>query len=366
MDATIGDYPEVLSSTIRLMRAGTRAVLVLGPPGVGKTAMRHEIQAALSYQHQFMIKLSHHDVPDVAGVPVPDHEVKRTTFYPSSDMLPPSDLEGGLLVTIDEVGDCNIAQQNLACQMVLENCIHSYTFPHDTKFLLTSNRVADRAGANRIVTKLGNRCAIMTLQPSVDSLFAYGAGHGWNPLLLAFLKMHGAERINPEDKREHPPTYLNSFDPTSPEQINLPTFASSRSHEEVSKYLNYVDTSEPTLDPVIIMRDTAAHVGTPVASKLSAFREVAIHMPDPTAIAKDPDMVPLPTKEEVMWSITLTLASRADKKNVEAFAKWLKKGPAEFYVLFGRLCFDTRYRETMPALNKVLQDPALKSILLAR
>ena len=89
-------------------------------------------------------------------------------------------------------------------------------------------------------------------------------------------------------------------------------------------------------------------------------------MPDPAAIARAPDAVPFPSKEEVLWSITLTLASRADKKNVEAFARWLKQGPAEFYVLFARLCFDTRYRESMPVLNKVLQDPMLKSILQAR
>jgi hypothetical protein len=99
---------------------------------------------------------------------------------------------------------------------------------------------------------------------------------------------------------------------------------------------------------------------------LSAFRKIAIHMPDPDAIAKNPDAVPLPTAEEVLWSLALTLVSRADKKNVENFARYLKRGPKEYFVLFGRQCFDVRYQQTMPVLNKVLQDPVLKSILLAR
>ena len=136
--------------------------------------------------------------------------------------------------------------------------------------------------------------------------------------------------------------------------------------EFTSKYLNYVDANEPNLDPVILMRDTATMVGTPTGSKLSAFRRIAIHMPDPNAIAKDPDAVPMPKEEEVLWSLALTLVSRADKKNVINFAKYLKRGPKEYFVLFGRQCFDIRYQQTMPVLNQVLQDPLLKSILLAR
>ena len=368
MDATICSYNEALQSAIRHFKSGRklRAVLIDGPPGVGKTEMRHEIAAALGYRHQFILKLSHHDVPDVAGVPVPLHEIKRTMFYPSADMLPPDDLDGPCLVTLDEAGDCNIAQQNLLCQIVLENQIHSYQFHADTKYLLTSNRVSDRSGSNRIVTKLGNRTAWMTLLPTVDGLFEFGAAHGWNPVLLAFLKMHGAERINPEDKREYAPTYLNSFDPMAPDQINKPIFASSRSYEFTSDYLNYVDANEPALEDIVLTRETAMLIGTAAGSKLSAFRKIAIHMPDPDAIAKNPDKVPLPQAEEVMWSLALTLVSRADKKNVENFASYLKRGPREYLVLFARLAFDTRYKETMPVLNRVLQDPALKSIMLAR
>ena len=56
-------------------------------------------------------------------------------------------------------------------------------------------------------------------------------------------------------------------------------------------------------------------------------------------------------------------ASESDRQN---FAKYLKRGPKEYFVLFGRQCFDVRYQHTMPVLNKVLQDPVLKSILLAR
>jgi hypothetical protein len=366
MDATICNYAEAFDSTVRLFKSGIDAVLIQGPPGVGKTAMKEPVREALGYQHGFMLKLSHHDVTDVAGIPVPLHDLKRSMFYPSSDMLPPSDLEGGLFMTLDEVGDCNISQQNLLCQFVFEGRVHSYTFPRPTKFLLTSNRVADRSGSNRIVTKLGNRCAVLTLLPTVDNLFSYGAANGWNPVLLAYLKMHGAERINPEDKREHAPTYLNSFDPMAPDQINNPIFASSRSYEFTSNYLNYVDVHEPGLDDVVLLRDAAMLIGTPAASKLSAFRKIAIHMPDPDAIAKNPDAVPLPTAEEVLWSLALTLVSRADKKNVENFARYLKRGPKEYFVLFGRQCFDVRYQQTMPVLNKVLQDPVLKSILLAR
>lgn len=361
-DASVMNYQAALAATCRLFNSGIDAVMLLGPPGTGKTAMRHEIATRCNLRNEFIIKLAHHEVTDVAGVPVARDDTRRTHFYPSADMLPPEDLTGGLLFTSDETGDLNISQQNLLCQMVFEKRLHNFEFPQRTKFFLTSNRVSDRSGANRIVTKLGNRVASITLAPTPDELVTYGAANGWNPMVLAFVKMRGGERINPSDNRENAPTYFNSFDPTDPAQMAVPQFASSRSYEFCSKYLNYVDEHEPGLDVGTMVGDMAAILGTPVASSLAAFRKIANTMPDPNAILAG-KLVPYPSKQEVLWALTLTLVSKVDKKSMKHLYAWLDRGPEEYLALAARILFDTKLGVLAgPDFNAMIQSPKLKAM----
>lgn len=372
-DATILSYNETVNAGIRILRSGknaiaagrqgVRAFFVLGPPGTGKTAMRDAIAQGLGLRHQFILTMSHFEVPDIAGVPVPMMDTRRTHFFASADMLPPEGLKGGLLVTLDEVGDYNIAQQNLTCQFIFTNRTHNYEFPPDTCYFLTSNRVSDRSGANRILTKLGNRGAMVTVNPQPDELFDYGAKHGWNPTVLAFIKMHGGEQINPSDKRGvNSPTYFNSFDPADQAQMAMPQFSSSRSLDFVSSYFNDLEVNEPGLGDGHVIGDVAAMIGTPVASKLVAFRKIAMTMPDPDAILKG-QKVPYPTKQEVLWALTLTLASKCKKADVKYLHAFLDKGPDEYLALAARLLFDTKVSELSgDEFHKLLQNPKLKQM----
>lgn len=361
-DASVMSYQATVNAGVRYFKSGIKAYLVDGPPGTGKTAMGPALARGIGVQHMFQIKLSHHEVPDIAGVPVPKEETQRTHFYASADMLPPDDLKGGCLVVLDEIGDCNIAQQNLACQMVFEGRIHNYVFPANTYFFLTSNRVQDRSGANRIVTKLGNRIASVTVRPTSEELFLYGAVNGWNPTVLAFIKMHGAELVNPSDKRENAPTYFNSFDPTDPAQMAKPQFSSSRSLEFTSRYCNYVDANEPGLEAGHVLGEIAGILGTPVASKFVAFRDVALTMPDPDAILAG-KKVPFPQEQKVLWALTLTLVSKVEKDSVKYMHAFLDQGPHEYLALAARIAFDTKVAELAgDALHKMLNSPKLKTM----
>lgn len=367
MDASVLSYQGLRRAIGQLFHAadnstqGVRAAMVDGPPGVGKTAMKQYIAQDLGLAHVFQLKLSHHDVTDVSGVPVPDMKQQRTFFYPSGDMLPDPNQKGGTLVVLDEIGDCNIAQQNLACQMVFEHRIHSYKFPERTFFLLTANRVGDRSGANRIVTKLGSRVAYFTLAPMADELFVYGAGQGWNPTLLAFLKMHGSEPINPA--KANGPTYFNSFDPDDPFQQVKPVFACSRTYEFASAYLNYVDEHSRETDASTVNSVLASLLGTAVSSKLASFRATASRMPDPDLILKSPDKVPFPEEEEVLWALTLTLTSKVQKNTVKQLHAFLKRGPAEYLALATRVLFDSRMSAVAgEQFNKLVTDPTIRGM----
>jgi len=368
-DASVMSFDATVAAAIRAFKSGMgkklRAVFIDGPPGVGKNATAPYIATGVGLKHIFMLKMAHHEVPDIAGVPVPREDTQRTHFYASADMLPPQEPNEPYLMVHDEATDCNVGQMNLMCQMVHENRIHNYIFHPNTCHLLLGNRVQDRSGANRIITKLGNRCAHYTMQPTVDELFQYGARHGWNPTLLAFIKMRGEERINPSDNKANSPTYFNSFDPTDPAQMAKPQFASSRSYEFVSDYLNYVDEHEPGLDSGTLSSEIAGMVGTPVALAISGFRSVAVTMPDPDAILAG-KRVAFPSKQEVMWALSLTLASKVKKENVKHMHAYLGQGPHEFLALAARIAFDTKVAALAGNdFNAMIGDPKIKAMFSA-
>lgn len=365
-DHSIMSYNAALDATVRLFKSGIRAVGWIGMPGTGKSFARKYIAERMGLAHSFMCKFSHHEVPEIAGLPVPDHATRLTHYYPSADMLPPSDLKGGTLWTHDEFTDQNVSQMNLTCQILYENGLHTYQCPEDTYHFLTGNRVSDRSGANRILTKLGNRGALITVVPTTDELFMYGALNGWNPVVLAFIKMHGNERINPSDNREYAPTYFNSFDPSDPMQMQKPQFSSSRSLEFLSQYCNYIDVHAPDLEDGVIISETAAIVGSPTGLKFTAFRKISGNMPDVEGILAG-RRVPQPQKQEVMWSLALTLASRADKKNVGNIYDYLDQGPEEFLAVAARIIYDSKMPGIVgPEMNRMIRSPKLKAMFTGK
>lgn len=369
MDATIVTYQQFLTAAPLVYASGMKAIYLDSQPGTGKTASGAYIQQKLGLKHRFIIKPGHHDPIDFQGLPVPDHTSKMSYFYPSGDLLPPPDLEGGCLVILDEMSDSPQMVQNLCCQWVYEDGLHSYRNPPNTVFLLTGNRVADRSGAQRVVTKLGNRVAWFTLAPTVDELFDYGVSQGWNPTVLAFLKLRGGDPINPNDRSKEGriiPTYFNSFDTSDPAQSIKPVFASSRSWEFTSNLMNYIDEKHPKIDDGTLLTMAASLVGTPVATALVPFRSEAQHMPDPAAILRG-DKVAFPKKQSVLWTLTISLVSRVTKDTWSNMDTWLKQGPAEFRILAVRMAFDTKAAKLIgPAFNATLQEPDVKQAITSK
>lgn len=370
MDATILGYRDTQAAVVDTFASGAvKANYVDGPPGIGKTAMGAYIREALGLEHSFIIKPGHHDPIDFQGVPVPDHTSRMTHFFPSGDLLPPPDLKGGCLMIWDEVSDSAQAIQNLICQAVFEGGLHGYVFPKDTYHFLTGNRVADKSGAQRVVTKLGNRVGWFTLEPQIDEVFDYGLNHGWEPSVLAFLKLRGGDPVNPNDRAKDGrriPTFFNSFDPVDAAQLVKPIFASSRSWEACSKLVAY-GTSKGMSDGALLTR-CAGLISTPVASAFVPFRTESSSMPDPLAILRG-DNVPVPSKQSVMWSLTITLVTKVTKETWKNMDTWLKKKgqSAEFRILAVRMAFDTKATKLMsPDFNATLMEPDIQEALSAR
>ena len=370
MDATVMSYKEVQSAATDLFASqAVKAVFVDGQPGVGKTAMGTYIQQALGLANRFIIKPGHHDPIDFQGVPVPDHASHMTYFFPSGDLLPPSNLEGGCLMIWDETSDCPQAVQNLICQAVFEGGLHGYRFPENTYHFLTGNRVSDKSGSQRVVT---NSVTESVGSPWSQPQMRYsttGCRQGGLPPVLAFLKLCGGDPVNPNDRAKDGrriPTFFNSFDPLDPSQLVKPIFATSRSWEAASKMVHYADANR--MDDGRLLSRLAGLISTPVAMKFVPFRSESIHMPDPDAILRG-DKIPAPTKQSILWPLTITLVTKVTKGTWKNMDNWLKQKAigAEFRILAIRMAFDTKAAKLIsPDFNATLQEADVKAAMTAR
>lgn len=371
MDFTVLNYKQCQAAVSDIFLSGAfRAAFVDGRPGCGKTAMGEYIQSTIGVLNRFIIKPGHHEPFDFHGLPVPNHTDRTTDFYPSSDLLPKPTLTGGCLMIWDEIGDAMVPIQNLVCQAIFEGGLHGYRFPENTYHFLTANRVSDRSGSNRIVTKLANRCARFTLEPEVDELFDFGIRNDWAPSVLAFLKLRGNDPVNPNDKKatstDYRATYFNSFDPNDPAQSVKSVFSSSRTWEAASKLVNWIDRSNRGISDPDLLSRVSSLLGSPVASAYVPFRSEVLHMPNPDDIAAG-KKVAYPKKTSMLWALTISLVSRATKTNFETIYEWLSKGEnKEFSILFVKQCFDNKAAQLIsPGFNKVLQDGDIRQALSA-
>jgi hypothetical protein len=369
MDATIVSCRELVAAGSDLYASGMLAVLVDGPPGIAKTTLSSSIQHALGIQNRFMIKPGHHESIEFNGVPVADLGKMKAHLLRISSLLPDPELKGGCMLVGDEIGDADKSVQNLWCQLVLEGGFHNYLLPEGTIHYMTTNRVADRSGANRIVTKLGNRVAWFTLKPTVQEVFEYGISKGWNPIVLAFLKLKGPNPINPNDRADaegYIPTYFNSFDTKDPAQMVKPIFASSRSIEFASNLMNYLDKHSPNISRGDLLTRVASLCGTPWATAFAPFRDEAMTMPDPDLILAGKKL-PYPKLQSIMWTLTISLVHRCTKHNWKHVDAFLKQGPAEYRMLAVRQAFDNRAAQLIgPDFNATLQEEDIQQALKAK
>lgn len=346
-----------------------RSIIIQSMPGTGKNAMMEKMREMLGVKHRFMIKPSHHEPYDFHGLAVPVDAMQKTVFYPSGTLLPDPKLEGGGMMVWDEFSDASTPIQNLLCQFALENGCQGYEFPPDWVHIFLGNSITHRSGAQRIITKLANRCAVIHMMPTLEELLKHAGRSGWASSVWSFLKTAGARPINPNDKTkseasEFNPTFMNSFDPTDPAQNLKPVFASSRSWEAVSDLIKYIDEEKRSMEDWELLPRVAALVGMQVASVFVPHRSEVSAGPDPDDIAAG-KKVAYPKKESVLWNLTQDLESRATKDNVGIIYDWLVgTGNREFSILFAIQCFHNKGKYLIgPAWAKIVGSEEFRQAL---
>lgn len=288
------------------------AVMLWGPPGIGKSAMIRQIAGEKNWGVVDLRMLLLNPV-DLRGIPVPDRERRRADWLPA-DFLPDIERDGpeGILL-LDEINAAPPAVQASAYQLLLDRKSGEYQLPHGWRIVAAGNRVTDRGVINRMPAPLANRMLHFELACEMSDWKTWALMNNIHPLVIAFLNFR--------------PELLYRFPEGAAE---IKAFPSPRSWEFASRLINLFDDWE-----MLFYAITSA-VGEGAAFEFIGFARQAEELPDPQAILEGRPFDP-PDRPDLLYAICSGLVNRLQSdprpERVGRFLDCLLKLPAEFQVM---------------------------------
>lgn len=219
---------------------------------------------------------------------------------------PPAELaklsEGDWLLIIDELPQAVPMMQNALAGLMLDRFVGDLRLSPGVRIVATGNRTEDKAGANRIVSQLGNRVAHLQLDVHLDDWCMWALQNDVDPLLVAFMRFR--------------PNFLHDF---NPDRLSN---ATPRSWEMVSR----------SVDFNLLPRDAALElvgglVSEGIGAEYVAYRDIASKMPNPDAVLMDPESAPVPNELGVLYALATALATRATAENFDRVMRYMERVP---------------------------------------
>jgi hypothetical protein len=287
-----------------------------GATGIGKST----VVADYAKDNELELKdvrASQLDPVDARGVPVPDHELKQTNWYPP-DFLPRS---GQGLLFLDELNRANQDTQSALYQLILERRIGDYILPNDWHIVAAGNREIDGCMVQPMSRALKNRFIHLEMESNYEDWHNWAHKNGLNERVIAFMKYRNdaldeataATRDDKGDKQE----ILR----------NANAFATPRSWEFASRILNAAMPTRTLGDCFSVL---SGAIGEPMATEFIAYCDIYLELQDLDAIVADPGSFRPVSDPNKLYAICTGLAARANKKTFSNIVSILEKVPPEY------------------------------------
>jgi len=163
-----------------------RSLMVLGPTGVGKSAVMHQI--ADSYKMPIIdVRLLLWSLTDLKGVPYPD-ESHRYTKWLINDVLPRAERDGSAgILLLEELNAAPKTVQAAAYQLTLDRRIGDYTLPDGWHIVATGNREQDNGVYTAPPAPLADRFEIHEVEVDFVTWRDHAIKSGYNPAIVGYL-----------------------------------------------------------------------------------------------------------------------------------------------------------------------------------
>lgn len=305
--------PSLIARTIseRFTNGVMRPVILEGAPGLGKTQIMKQIADQLGVEFQCL----HAPLmqPEDWGMPVVNATKDGIKFIVPTEKLPIEGSEfgdSGILV-IDELPQAENSIQKIVANLMQEREIHGKKLKPGWLIVATGNRSADRAGANRLLSHLRNRCTTIEFTPDLDDWCSWYMGtENFKPECLGFIRFRSGLLSAFDPQQEISPTPRGWTEGVFASLGNVP----SECEYEVFK----------------------GDVGEGAATEFMAYMKIFRNLPDIDTLLKNPLKANVPTEAAVLYALSSTLAHHANAKNFADVLAYTKRMPSEYLLIMVR------------------------------
>ena len=301
---------QVVDVATSILRKSPSAVpFFKGKPGMGKSdaclQVGHNLD--ISDDRILVVHVNNHDVVDFTGVPsVTDDGV--TIFNPTEMFYNFREGTGAGLIVLEELPQSSMHHQTWAAGFILERKTPTFKLDKDVRFIVTGNRVEDKAGAKQMLTHLSNRMYEFEMETSLDDWCGWAMEHNVDPLGIAFMRLR--------------PQLLNDFDPMR--SVNPTQRAWTQLFTEVPREL-------PT---DLYMYACEGKVGEGAAAEWVAARSLMSKMPSVDVIRLHPDKTEVPDEPAVKYAVATALSMTAEPVSFGRDMVYIARMPKEFQMVY--------------------------------
>lgn len=282
--------------------------MLSGSPGCGKSQVAYQI----ARKHKLKIidlRLSQCDPTDLLGFPniigKKAGYVPMETFPIEGDAIP----EGyvGWMLFLDEFNSASPAVQAAAYKLVLDRMVGSHHLHKNVAIVCAGNLETDNAIVQPMSTALQSRLIHLELVVDHVEFCNWAEEAGFD------------HRIT--DQIKFKPGNLFTFKPDHTDK----TYACPRTWEFVNKLLKIVDVTDKDALPLF-----SGALSEGIAREFLMYCKIYKELPTMEAVRKNPRNIAIPTEPSIMYAMTGSLASNADKENLNDLMVYIQRIPMEF------------------------------------
>ncbi len=283
-------------------------LLIVGPPGIGKTDLVFQACARLGVD----LIVTHPVTADETvyrGLPFADPSAEYANWLPYGDLHQLMKATEKTVFFLDDLGQAKREVQAAVMQLVLSGRINGHRVdPSLVTFIACTNRPEDKSGVQMILEPVKSRFVIVNLEADVDDWCGWAVREKLPAELIAFIRWR--------------PDLLHAFKPTravenTPNPRNVAVCGKLQQGGYPRKFWLDLFTGK---------------CGQGWAVEYLGFMDNMEDLPDPDLALKHPEKIKIPEKPAARYALTAAVASRAHTRNCARLVRFANRLPEEFAV----------------------------------